>query len=401
MLLTIYDCYSFSLHSPFTQTDNSMKTDILKEHSRRFGKPQIYIKSPGRANIIGEHTDYNQGLALPFTIDKHIHMAVGTNELGRLRVFARDIDDYQELPIHTLSFQNDGWIRYFINALVALPLSKTVGLDVVFGGDIPQGGGVSSSSALTCGFVAGVNTLLDLNHTLDQLIDLASQAENGIGLNGGIMDQTTIFQSKEGYAILINFLTRTHEFIQLPPQPYTFYLFNSGQKHDLVATAYNDRRSTCELALKMMKANRPEILSFRDVRKSDIEALTDPIAKKRSMYVLKENTRVEAIVLALRQQKYLEIGKILIDAQQSLSQNYEVSTPEIDYLVNRSLQIPNILGGRLMGGGFGGCTINLADGLLSAQAMDDLKEDYYKKTKLNLTIEKIQSDNGIRLEKLI
>jgi len=377
-----------------------MKTHILQEYIHRFGKPKIYCKSPGRANIIGEHTDYNHGLALPFAINKHIHLVLGENELGALRVFARDNDDYQVYPLNDLSFQNDGWIRYFINSLVVLSQHKLRGLDVVFSGDIPQGGGVSSSSALTCGFLAGINALLGLDYTSDQLTQLASQAENGIGLNGGIMDQTAIFQSKKGFALLIDFFNQTHEYVMMPPKPFGFYLFNSGQKHDLVDTAYNQRRSTCERALDMMQTARPDILNFRDVRKYDIDKLEDSIAKKRSLHVWEENNRVEAAIQALKHQKPHELGSILLDGQHSLSQNYEVSTPEIDYLVNRSLQIPQILGGRMMGGGFGGCTINLTNGVLSTQDMDELKEDYYKKTKLSLVIDKIQSDHGIQVERL-
>ncbi len=376
-----------------------MKNNILEDYNTRFQNPQIYVKSPGRANIIGEHTDYNHGLVLPFAIKQSIHMYMGEGKTGLLRVFASDINEYAEIDLNTLEFQNQGWTRYFVNSLVASGYELSKGIDVSFGGDLPQGGGVSSSSALTCGFLAGINSLFNLNYTVDQLINLASQAENGIGLNGGIMDQTAIFKGKKGSALMIDFLDFAIEEVEMPDTSYSFYLLNSGQKHNLVDTEYNKRRSTCENALKTIQSFRSEVKTLRDITKNDIETyLADDNAKKRCNHVLSENNRVKTTMQALKEKKYKKLGALLLESHKSLSENYEVSTPEIDYLINRSQAEPKILGCRIMGGGFGGCTINFVEGKLNQGEIEMLKTDYLKNTGYQLKVDEIIASDGIMVE---
>jgi len=375
-----------------------MKKRILEQYYSRFEHPLVSVIAPGRANIIGEHTDYNHGLALPFAINQHIEMVIGQNFVRKLRIYASDIDEYTEIDLSELEFQSEGWTRYIVNSLVAIDYSEPLGIDVVFGGNLPQGGGVSSSSAITCGFLAGINTLHNFGFSQDELIDLASQAENGIGLHGGIMDQTTIIKGKKGSALLIDFLDSSVQYFDMPNDDYTFYLFNSGQKHNLVETEYNKRRSTCEQALKTIQAARPEVKTLRDVTRNDIETyLKDDISKKRCMHVLEENKRVIAISEAHREKRYEIIGPILLESHQSLSQKYEVSTPEIDFLVKRSQQIHNVSGSRIMGGGFGGCTINFVKGKLDLEEVKKLKEEYTNRTGFELQIDEITAGGGVRV----
>ena len=377
---------------------NAMKNKILAQFNIKFQNPQIYVKSPGRANIIGEHTDYNHGLVLPFAIEQCIHMYIGQNSMGLLRIYAYDIDESTEIHLSKLSFQNSGWTRYFVNALVASRFDQSSGIDVVFGGDLPQGGGVSSSSALTCGFLAGLNTLFNLEFTSDGLIDLASQAENGIGLNGGIMDQTAILKGKHGCALKIDFLDYSIKEFEMPNDEYSFYLFNSGQKHDLVETEYNKRRTTCENALKTIQKFRPNVETLRDISKNDIENhLVDDISKNRCIHVLDENERVRSATKLLQEKKYDALGPLLIESHSSLSNYYEVSTPEIDYLIERSQKISNLLGCRIMGGGFGGCTINFVKGKLTEQDLHKLILDYKEKCSYDLLVHKISASDGVQV----
>ena len=379
-----------------------MNISILDLYKSKFKNPQIYVKSPGRANIIGEHTDYNNGLVMPFAIEQRIHMYLGKNQQGLLRIFARDLDESVEFNLSQLAFQNTGWKRYFINALVAIGFDKPEGIDVVFGGNLPQGGGVSSSSAITCGFLAGVNALFDFHLILDEMINLASQAENGIGLNGGIMDQTAIFKGKKDHALVIDFLDFSTKEILMPPDAYTFYLFNSGQKHNLVETEYNNRRATCEKALKTMQRANTEIHSFRDVTLQDINNyLTSETSKKRCIHVIEENKRVESAARLIKDKQYEKLGQLLLDSHDSLANNYEVSTPEIDYLVERSQSISNLLGSRIMGGGFGGCSINFVKGKLDENELEDLKFDYHEKTGFDLKIIEVVASNGVEVVDLL
>lgn len=376
-----------------------MKDKILKEYRSRFGEPQIYVKSPGRANIIGEHTDYNHGLVLPFAIEQGIDMAFGKNDLGKIRLVALDIEEEVVIDLDNITFQNEGWSRYFINSLVALEYKAKSGIDLVFGGNLPQGGGVSSSSTLTCGFLSGVNQLFALDHDVDQLINLASQAENGIGLNGGIMDQTAILKGKEGKALMIDFQDFSVVEVDIPSSEYIFYLFNSGQKHNLVDTEYNKRRATCDSAVEEVKKYNPSVNTLRDMTSADIsQYLQDEVARKRCMHVIEENHRVTQTVELLSSGNYDALGNLLLASHQSLSQNYEVSTPEVDFLVNRSQKIENIRGSRIMGGGFGGCTINFVKGELSESDYAFLKKDYNKKTGLTLDIYQVKASSGVSVE---
>lgn len=375
-----------------------MKNSVLEQYNFRFQKPQIYVKSPGRANIIGEHTDYNHGLVLPFAIKQCIHMYIGQNQTRKIRVFATNLNEYEEIELSQLEFQKDGWTRYFVNALVAINYEKNLGIDIAFGGDLPQGGGVSSSSAITCGFLVGINELLQLDYSMDQLIDLSSQAENGIGLNGGIMDQTAIIKGKKDHALKIDFLDFSVEEIKMPNEKYSFYLFNSGQKHNLVETEYNKRRATCENAFAKIQVIRPNIKTLRDITKQDIdEILKDEKSKKRCIHFLEENNRVTTATQVLKQKMYEKLGPLLLESHWSLSKNYEVSTEEIDYLVARSQKIANVLGSRIMGGGFGGCTINLVKGKLSKNHIESLVLDYKYKTGYDLKVDEISASDGVQV----
>jgi galactokinase len=328
-------------------------------------------------------------------------MYIGKNDLGKLRLIALDIGDEYIIDVANLSFATEGWTRYFINSLVALSYDQSTGIDVVFGGNLPQGGGVSSSSALTCGFLAGVNRLFEYNHSLDDLVNLASQAENGIGLNGGIMDQTAILKGEKGKALMIDFDDFSVKKYQVPSEGYMFYLFNSGQKHNLVDTEYNKRRTTCDAAVAQVAMRNSNVKTLRDMTLSDVsQYLTDERSRKRCTHVIEENSRVIAASQLLESGNVDGLGELLLASHYSLSNNYEVSTSEVDYLVNESQKIDNILGSRIMGGGFGGCTINFVKGELVDSDVEKLKIDYNSETGLELEIYEVKASDGVLVERL-
>ena len=243
--------------------------------------------------------------------------------------------------------------------------------------------------------MTGINANFDLGHSKDRIIDLASQAENGIGLNGGIMDQTSIVKGKKDCALLIDFLDASVKYFEMPVDTFSFYLFNSGQKHDLIESGYNDRWASCERALRKIQSIRPEVKTLRDITMDDIDTiLNDDVLKRRCLHVLEENARVEKVCEILLQKDYTAIGPILLDSHRSLSQQYETSTPEIDFLVQRSQQISNVLGSRIMGGGFGGCTINFVKGKLLPRDLEQLKHDYSEKCGFELQIHNISAGDG-------
>lgn len=369
---------------------------IKSLHQSNYKSDPLLIMAPGRANIIGEHTDYNKGLALPFAINKYVTIAISTNSVRTLDITAHDIDDTYVSEIANLQYQSKGWARYFTNVLVALNLDLNHGLNVSFGGNLPIGIGVSSSSAITCGFVYGLNHLLKLSLSTDQQIEIASKAENGIGLNGGKMDQIAIYKSKKNSAIYINFGQNTQSEVPLDLDNHSFYLIESGQRHSLVETKYNERRSTCESAFKKLKKELPQITTFADVSNTDIlNLIADVTTKNRCLHVVNEFKRVEAAKKSILKKDFATLGRLMTDTHYSLSQLYEVSTPEIDWLVEHTLKSENIMGSRIMGGGFGGCTINLCRGTISETDKIQLTNSYKKSTGLDLKLHMIVPSEGI------
>lgn len=379
-----------------------MRERVLEVFKTHFVNPRIIVRAPGRANIIGEHTDYNHGLVLPFAIRRSIWMAMSANNLGKLRMFAVNLDESAELAISDLTFQSEGWTRYFINSLVALGYTGDQGFDIAFGGDLPSGGGVSSSSALACAFLSGVTYLASLDLDQNQLISLASQAENGIGLNGGIMDQTAIIKGLAGHAMMIDFVDNSLLYVPMIDRKYNFYLFDSGQKHNLVETAYNERRATCEDAVTYIQTKDKSVQTMRDISMDHIDTYLsdDEVATKRCRHVVNENARVLATVAAMEEGDMIAIGKLLNESHTSLRSDYEVSTPEIDDLITESQNIDKILGCRIMGGGFGGCTINLVEGELTEEDIAHITAQYIETTGLKMKVLKILADDGVRIEVL-
>lgn len=377
-----------------------MRNKVLEAFERHFENPQILVKAPGRANIIGEHTDYNHGLALPFAICRSIWMAMSTNNLGKLRMVAVNLDESSESDIQDISFQSEGWSRYFMNSLVVLGHTGDQGFDMTFGSDLPLGGGVSSSSALACAFLSGVAHLTSRELDHNQLILLASQAENGIGLNGGVMDQTAIIKGLADHAMLIDFADNSLMYVPMVHHNHNFYLFDSGQKHNLVETEYNKRRATCDDAVTYIRAKDKTVKTMRDINMEHINThLSDnEESTKRCRHVFTENARVIAAVSALKSGDMMTLGKLLNESHASLRSDYEVSTPEIDNLILESQNIDKILGSRIMGGGFGGCTINLVEGELTDKDIAEISEQYFETTGLKIKVLKIHADDGVRIE---
>ena len=273
------------------------------------------------------------------------------------------------------------------------------GIDIVFGGDLPSGAGISSSSAITCGFIVLVNHLFDFQLCDEEIISLASQAENGIGLQGGQMDQTTIVKGRQDHALLLDFLSKSIQEINLDLGNHHFYIFDSGQKHNLVNTAYNTRRNTCESAIEKLKTEDPSISTFRNVKKEHLASKSlSIIERNRCEHIVNENDRVLKTVSAFKEGNISDIGSLLFQSHSSLSDLYEVSTDEIDYLISLCKSHSKILGARIMGGGFGGSTINLVNGLLTENEICVLQQSYKNKTGLQLDVIKVTPSDGIRYE---
>jgi len=374
-----------------------MKEIILQTFTEKFGSPDTAIFAPGRANIIGEHTDYNEGFVLPFAIGQGVWFYAKSNATSHFNIVAFDTNE-ETILTQDNSALKYGWEKYFRQVLTALSGYKITGADIVFGGNLSIGAGISSSSAITCGFVALLNQLNDLHLTADELVHKSVEAERGYGVRGGIMDQYSIFNGKKDKAILIDCRTNSHQYVDIEMGEHQFYLFNTNVKHNLIHTDYNNRRAECEQAVSLLYQNYRKINALRDLTISDlpqIRMMLDDILFNRVSFVVQENRRVMQTIQALTDNNYAAVGELLYASHDGLAQMYNVSCEELDWLVNYTFDDEQFLGARMMGGGFGGCTINLTTGILDHNTVSDIEKKYKDRFGIKPDIIRVHCEDGI------
>lgn len=360
------------------------KSDIKASFENLFGKAANFtLFAPGRANIIGEHTDYNEGFVLPFAISKGIWFAAKKNYTSIVSIVACDMDQKTDIHLESMTMTTIyDWARYFLQVLMLMPKESISGIELVFGGDLPIGAGVSSSSAIICGFTTTLNSVFDLKMDANLLLDDAITAERGQGVRGGIMDQFTIFYGKANQAILLDCQDNVHEYLPLNLGVHKFYLINTKVKHNLINTDYNIRRAEVDQAVEYISKYYKPIKSLRDVKMADLtylQSILNDTLFRRVSFVVQENDRVLKAKVALNHHHYDQLGNLLYASHDGLSHMYEVSCAELDWLVNYTLEKDEFLGARMMGGGFGGCTINLTKHTLSESNKKELSTAYFSK----------------------
>ena len=379
---------------------SKVKEKLLSEFIRYFGPAEWIIQSPARVNIIGEHTDYNLGLSLPFAVNRYLWIFARKNDSGKINIIANDLNESFTINLDKPEFGSSGFERYFLSVLRSagdnhLSLS---GLDILFGGDIPIGAGMSSSSALTCGFVFLINEAFDLNISNDDMILWASIAENATGLEGGKMDQTTILKAKKDHALLLDFYYQSCVMVPLDLKDHHFLLLYSNIQHSLVDTEYNARREECKALLKIINQSRGLNINFRQLDQtmiSEASFINKDTSFDKLSFVLAENVRVIKTVKCLKQGDFLKLGSILYDSHDGLSNIYQVSCPELDFIVHHTKEIDCVLGARMMGGGFGGCALTLIKGDFKPEIFHSIQTKYLKKFKRTLDLIPVGSSDGI------
>jgi len=380
-----------------------MIQEIQQAYISKYGHTPLLIKAPGRINLIGEHTDYNNGFVMPAAIDKAIYFAIG-KEAGRTETFIQAIN-YNE----TLSFggeqkkETPSWGNYF-KAILEILKEKghaIEGINCLFGGDIPIGAGLSSSAALCCGFIFGISELYDLQIPRTEIALLGQQAEHRIGLNCGLMDQYAVLFGKEKQVFRLDCNNLKVDYFPFKPEGYSLVLINSKIEHQLSeGSGYNERRASCERVVAHLAKENSTIKSLRDVNfemlqnaKADLDA-TD---YQRTNYVLEENQRVEKMMAALENHQYEEVGNILLNAHEGMSKAYDISLPEIDLLVSFAEAESTVLGARMMGGGFGGCTINLIANENKADTLNAIQMKYQAATGITSEAYEVKIGEGIHI----
>ena len=340
--------------------------------------------SPGRINLIGEHTDYNGGFVFPGAIDKGIMCEIRPNGTNKVMAYSIDLKDRVEFDIDDEKGPKASWARYLYGIVQEM---KKRGVDVkgfntAFAGDVPLGAGLSSSAALESCYAYALNDLFGENKVSKWDMVLAGQAteHNYCGVNCGIMDQFASVFGMEGKLMRLDCRSREFEYFPFDPKGYRLVLVDSVVKHELASSAYNDRRKSCENVVAALQKKYPEktIETLRDADWDMLNAVKDEVSEedmKRATFVLGEKDRVLAVCDALNAGDYETVGKKMYETHHGLSKEYEVSCDELDYL-NDIAREDGVTGSRIMGGGFGGCTINLVKEDLYDHFIADVKKKY-------------------------
>ena len=365
--------------------------------------PEKIVLSPGRINIIGEHIDYNDGFVLPAAIDKIICFAFEKNNTNKAKIIAIDLDDEFQIDINDEVKLNDkGWTNYLRGVINQLKSNGYTfeGFNCVFSSNIPIGSGLSSSAALECGFLFGINELFHLNIKPVNIALMGQSAEHWVGINCGIMDQFSSVMGLENKVIKIDCRTLEYEYHDANFSDYSLILFDSNVKHDLMTSAYNLRRQQCEEGIAILKSNFPEINSFRNCKEEDVLSLKDIMTNdvfKRSLFAVKEIKRVSLACEALDNGDIETLGQLMFETHEGLSKDYEVSCAELDMIVDTLKKEEAVVGSRLMGGGFGGCTINLIKKGNEEEIKRKLSALYMDTFGIELKIYDVKISNGTSL----
>ncbi|MFD1873930.1 galactokinase [Hymenobacter bucti] len=336
--------------------------------TQHFGAaPALLVRAPGRLNLIGEHTDYNQGLVLPGAITQAVSFGLRLNGTDKIRLRALDFDSDYEVAVGDIKPLEQGhWANYQLGVVAGLVQrgAQVPGFDCAFGGDIPSGAGLSSSAAVECGVAWGLNKMLDLGHDTMALALIAQQAEHEYAMvQCGLMDQFASLFGRAGHVVRLDCRTLEYAYFPLDTAACRLVLCNSGVKHALADSEYNTRREECGEGARILAEKNPNIKSLRDATLAEIEAAKEELGEviaRRCRYVVEENARVEELTEHLSAGRQLhEVGELIYASHNGLRDDYEVSCAELDVLVELAHEAPGAYGARMMGGGFGGCTINL------------------------------------------
>ncbi|MCL6260836.1 galactokinase [Aquiflexum sp. TKW24L] len=344
-----------------------MKKLIESTFKELFQKEPLTVYSPGRINLIGEHTDYNEGFVMPAAIDKKMIVAVAANRTRQAKIYSVDFEEEFAFDLDSFGPKKGHWATYIMGVTAQLQQAgyAVQGFDMVFGGDIPVGAGLSSSAALEAAVGFALNTLFGFHIPNRSLIHYAQKAEHVFaGVQCGIMDQFASVMGKKGHVIRLDCRSLEFQHFPLNLPNHSILLIDTCVKHSLADSAYNQRRQECQEGVLAAQKINPEIKSLRDMDLALLDAIKSDISQtvyNRCKYIIEENNRVVIGSGLLDQNDLNGFGKKMYGSHEGLSKLYEVSCEELDFLVDFTKELDYVLGSRMMGGGFGGCTINIVE----------------------------------------
>ncbi len=358
-----------------TETTHSLAFRVKEKYAQAFGTTaSLTVRSPGRVNLIGEHTDYNNGFVLPAAVDKAIYMAAGPRNDEEIHILSLDLDRLYTGSVKALVPSGLHWPDYLLGVVQQLQGLPVGGFNCVFAGEIPLGAGMSSSAALECATAFVLNALFDLRLDTLAMVKLSQKAENVfVGVQCGIMDQFASMFGRKGHVIRLDCQSLDYTYFPFKTEGIRIVLLDTNVKHSLASSEYNTRRQQCEAGVRIVQQQHPGVNSLRDVTAEMLAALVLPVDEliyRRCSYVIEENMRLQAATEDLLRGDITAFGRQLYGSHEGLSRKYEVSCPELDFLVEQCAGQGRVLGARMMGGGFGGCTINL----VRETAIDELVE---------------------------
>ena len=377
--------------------------EVRSSFEQRFGVEPIVIKAPGRINLIGEHTDYNNGFVLPAAVDQAIYLAIGKSGSSESTLVSLDMDQTFEFSINDFQPTKEKlWANYLMGVVAEIQKSgrEVTGFNIVFSGDVPQGSGMSSSAALECGTCFALNELFDLSIPKVEMVKMSQKAEhNYAGVMCGIMDQFASMMGSADHALLLDCESLEYRHFPIELTDHIIVLCNSNVSHNLADSEYNIRRKQCEEGVSLLQKYFPEIKSLRDVSLEQLNAhqseLSD-VVYKRCKYVIEENERVMSMTKAMEAGEIDALGEILTIAQEGMRSGYEISCPEIDFMADFANNREDVVGARMMGGGFGGCTINLVNKGSEDQFISELNAAYKEQFNKEITPIKVVISDGVK-----
>jgi len=363
--------------------------------------PALVVRAPGRINLIGEHTDYNGGFVMPASIDKAIWFAASRRSDQQCVLIANDLQDSHSFSIVDFIKSETPWPHYpmgVLNEFIQAGFVPPQGFNLIFGGDIPLGAGLSSSAAVECGTAFVLNELFGFGIERVAMVKMAQQAENNfVGLQCGIMDMFASMMGRAGSVIRLDCRSLAYQYFPFHAPNHTLILCDSGIKHALAGSAYNTRRQECEAGVALLQQFDGTIKTLRDVSLEMLQKHQDvvpPIIYKRCQYVVEEIERVRQASQLLQANDLAGFGQLMYQTHDGLRHQYEVSCPELDFLVDTARAHKAVLGARLMGGGFGGCTLNLVHKVVAAEFIAKITASYQSQLGLHLVCHEVILSSG-------
>ena len=369
---------------------------------------KIKVESPGRINLIGEHVDYNGGSVLPGAIDKKVEFLIENIEGNKCIIESKTINKKFEFEFSNLKKSNEHWQNYIIgtvNNLINKKKQTISSFKCVIKSSLPIGAGISSSSALISGLASGLIEINNLQIDKNEIVDIVSDVEhNYIGLKGGIMDQFTILNGKKNKLIHLECYSRNFRYVNADFNDFQIILLNTNVEHNLANTAYNDRVEECYNALKIINNkfnnNYSTLCDVSPNLVSELKNILETKIYNRASFVINENQRTCDAAKKLNESKFYDLGSLMYESHLGLKDLYEVSCDELDFLVDLTKPFEKILGARMMGGGFGGCTINLVEKSFKNEFIEIAIKSYKDKFRIDLTPIEIKICNGVKIKNL-